>query len=274
MKDRNVDFKGKVAIVTGAGSGIGRATALELSERGATVCAVDISEELGKETVDLIGKSGFSDSQYYRVDVSSEEAVSEMVSSAVGKYGRLDILFSNAGIYEFYSIENITTEVWNKVLNTNLGGAFYFTKHSVPHLKKTKGAIVYTSSALGIQGSTDSVAYCASKAAIIGLMKATAMDLAPYGVRANCIAPGSVDTSMLKGDFEHFDDPKAARSAYNEMYPVGRVGQPEEIARLVGFLASEEASFITGSTIVIDGGLTSQWTEALAPKIKIRENSG
>lgn len=261
---------GKVAIITGAGSGIGRATALEMARNGASVCVADISDEKGKETVEMISDQfpGVM-ADFFRVDVSSEDEVKEMISYTVEKFGKIDILFNNAGIYEWFSIDDISTETWNRILNTNLGGAFNCTKNAIPHLIKSRGVIVNTSSALGLVGSTESVAYCASKSAIIGLTKAAALDLAKYGIRVNCIAPGSVETSMIERDFAHFGDSDMARKAYNAIYPMGRIAQPEEIARLVVFLASDAASFITGATHVIDGGLTSLWHEALAPKVKV-----
>jgi len=261
----------KVAIVTGAGSGIGRATALEMARNGASVCVADISEEKAKETVDLIRKEVRGcEVEPFKVDVSSEDEVQMLISFAAVRFGRIDILFNNAGIYEWFSIEDISTETWDRILNTNLGGAFYCTKNSIPHLIKTRGVIVNTSSALGLQGSTESVAYCASKSAIIGLTRASAMDLAKYSIRVNCIAPGSVETSMVERDFAHFGDAEKARKAYNELYPMGRIAKPEEIAKLVVFLASDAASFITGATHVIDGGISAQWAEGLAPKINVR----
>lgn len=263
-------LSGKVAIITGAGSGIGRATALEMARNGASICVADISDAKGKETVDLIRREmPDSKAEYFRVDVSQEDEVKNLISFAAERFGKIDILFNNAGIYEWYSIDDIPTETWNRILNTNLGGAFNCTRHSIPHLIRTKGVIVNTSSALGLVGSTESVAYCASKSAIIGLTKASALDLAKYGVRVNCIAPGSVETSMIERDFAHFGDSEMARKAYNELYPAGRIARPEEIAKLVVFLASDAASFITGATHVIDGGLTALWPEALAPKIKV-----
>lgn len=262
-------LEGKVAIVTGAGSGIGRATALEMASNGARVCLADISEELGKATAKMIEDTvKGSEVEFFKVDVSVEEDVRKLISFTMVRFEKIDILFNNAGIYEWFSIENVTTESWEKTIRTNLGGVFNCTKNAVPYLKKTRGVIINTSSALGLQGSTESVAYCASKGGIIAFTKAAAMDLAPHGVRVNCIAPGSVETSMIQRDFEHFGDAELARKAYNELYPLGRIGKPEEIARLVVFLASENSSFITGAVHVIDGGISSQWAEGLAMRIK------
>lgn len=261
---------GKVAIVTGAGSGIGRATAIEMARSGARVCVADIDEKSGRETVRMISEQ-FRDAEadFFRVDVSKEDEAKMLISFTVVRFGKIDILFNNAGIYEWSSIEDVTTESWERTLATNLGGVFHCTRNSIPYLVKTRGTIVNTSSALGIQGSTESAAYCASKSAIIGLTKASALDLAKYGIRVNCIAPGSVETPMVERNFAHFGDAGMARKAYEEIYPLGRIARPDEIAKLVLFLVSSDASFITGSTYIVDGGLLSQWTEGLAPKIKV-----
>lgn len=266
----NLPLSGRNAIVTGAGSGIGKATAIELAARGANVCVADFSEPGGKETADAINSvNGGRRAFFLKTDVRIEEQVIQLVEHTVKEFGGLDILFNNAGIYEWFSVENIPTDVWRDIIETNLYGAFFGTKHAIPHLKKRGGSIVNTSSTLGLFGSLDSVAYCASKSGVIGLTKASAIDLAKYNIRVNCIAPGSIDTPMVQRELANFGDATRARRAYNELYPVGRIGRPEEIAKLVAFLASDDASFITGSTYLIDGGLSAQWGEALEPKIRI-----
>lgn len=268
-QEPGLSLSGRSAIVTGGGSGIGRATAIELASRGANVLVADFSETGGKETADTINrKIAAGRSVFQRTDVRDEEQVRHLVEQAVKTFGRLDVLFNNAGIYEWFSVENITTDVWRNIIETNLYGAFYGTRQAIPYLKGKGGSIINTSSTLGLFGSLDSVAYCASKSGIIGLTKASALDLAKYGIRVNCIAPGSIDTPMVQRELSNFGDAVRARKAYYELYPAGRIGTPEEIAKLVAFLASDDASFITGATYVIDGGLSAQWSEALAPKIK------
>jgi NAD(P)-dependent dehydrogenase (short-subunit alcohol dehydrogenase family) len=254
--------------VTGAGSGIGRATSLLFAEEGAKVVVADISEEGGKKTHGMISeKFGKGRSEFVKTDVENETEVKEMIGDAVAIFGKLDVIFNNAGIYEWTSVESTPTEIWDHIIAVNLRGAFLGIKYAVPHLKKTHGVIVNTSSSLGVAGALESAAYCASKHGIIGLTKSSALDLAQYKIRVNCICPGSIDTSMQMREFDRTSDPKKTRIAYNKIYPMGRIGKPEEVAQLVLFLASDRSSFITGAPFLIDGGLFAQWGESLASKI-------
>lgn len=263
------EMEGKVAIVTGAGSGIGRATAILFAAEGANVLVVDVSDEGGSATVDLISqKFGKEKSVFAKTDVSRGEDVKRMVETAIEKFGKLDVVFNNAGIYEWTSVEDTPTEIWDRIIAVNLRGAFLGTKYSVPSLKKTRGVIVNTSSSLGVAGALESAAYAASKHGVIGLTKAAALDLAPYHIRVNCICPGSIDTSMQAREFARTADPARTRIAYDKIYPMGRIGKPEEVAELVLFLATERSSFITGTQFLIDGGLFAQWGESLASKIQ------
>jgi NAD(P)-dependent dehydrogenase (short-subunit alcohol dehydrogenase family) len=263
-------LENKVAIVTGAGSGIGGATAFLFAEEGAKVVIADISEEGGKKTQEMISKKfGKDRSEFVKTDVENETEVREMIGDAVAIFGKLDVIFNNAGIYEWTSIENTPTEIWDHILAVNLRGAFLGTKYAVPHLKKTRGVIVNTSSSLGVAGALESAAYSASKHGVIGLTKASALDLAPHNIRVNCICPGSIDTSMQAREFGRTSDPEKTRRAYDKIYPMGRIGKPEEVAQLVLFLASDRSSFITGTPFLIDGGLFAQWGESLASKIAV-----
>lgn len=261
---------GKVAIITGAGSGIGRATAMLFASEGAKIVIADISEEGGKKTQEMIGeKFGRERSHFVKTNVESETDIQEMVDATVTTFGKLDIMFNNAGIYEWTSVENTPTETWDHIIAVNLRGAFLGTKYSVPHLKKTRGVIVNTSSSLGVAGALESAAYCASKHGIIGLTKASALDLAQYNIRVNCICPGSIDTSMQAREFGRTSDPQKTRKAYDKIYPMGRIGKSDEVAQLVLFLASDRSSFINGTPFLIDGGLFAQWGESLAAKIAV-----
>ncbi len=264
------ELEDKVTIVTGAGSGIGRATALLFAEEGAKVLVADISQEGGSKTAELISqKFGRDRSSFVKVDVASEDDVKSMVNVAVEKFGKLDVIFNNAGIYEWTPVEETPTEIWDRIIAVNLRGAFLGTKFAVPHLKKTQGVIVNTSSSLGVAGALESAAYSASKHGVIGLTKASALDLAPYHIRVNCICPGSIDTAMQAREFGRTPDPAKARKAYDQIYPIGRIGRPEEVADLVLFLATDRSSFITGTPFLIDGGVFAQWAESLASKIAV-----
>lgn len=272
-KSRSPLLEGKVAIITGAGSGIGRATALRMAHEGARVCLADVSEQGGKETMKMITNASSANgpaATFVKTDVSVEEQVERMVSHAVSKFGRLDVLFNNAGIYEWDAVDKIATETWDRIIGVNLRGEFLVLKHAIPHLKKTHGVVVNTSSSLGVSGALESVAYCASKSGVIGLTRASALDLAKYGIRVNCICPGSIDTSMQAREFGRSGNSDEMRKAYDLIYPVGRIGRPEEVASLVVFLASDESSFITGTPFLIDGGLYAQWGESLASRIDVR----
>ena len=267
-QERQLD--GKVAIITGAGSGIGRATAMLFASEGAKVVIADISEDGGRRTEEMVNeKFGRERSHFVKTDVESETEIQEMIDAAVTTFGRLDIVFNNAGIYEWTSVENTPTETWDHIIAVNLRGAFLGTKYSVPHLKKTLGVIVNTSSSLGVAGALESAAYCASKHGIIGLTKSSALDLAQYHIRVNCICPGSIDTSMQAREFGRTSDPQKTRKAYDKIYPMGRIGKPDEVAQLVLFLASDRSSFINGTPFLIDGGLFAQWGESLAAKIAV-----
>ncbi|MGI0084490.1 MAG: SDR family NAD(P)-dependent oxidoreductase, partial [Nitrososphaerales archaeon] len=263
-------LEGRAAIVTGGSSGIGRATAVLFAREGAKVCIADVRDHGGKGTSEIISKRfGKGRSIYVRTDVSDESDVKNMISFAVERFGKLNIIFNNAGIYEWTRVDKTPAEIWDRIIAVNLRGAFLGTKYSVPHLKKTHGVIVNTSSSLGVAGALESAAYCASKSGIIGLTRAAALDLVRYNIRVNCICPGSIDTSMQAREFERAPDPAKARRAYDKIYPMGRIGKPEEVANLVLFLASDNSSFITGTPFLIDGGLYAQWGESLASKIAV-----
>ena len=234
---------------------------------GARICIADMNDNGTSEIISK--KYGKGRTVFIRTDVSNEKDVEGMINFAVESFGKLDIVFNNAGIYEWTSVEKTPTEIWDSIIAVNLRGAFLGTKYSVPHLKKTQGVIVNTSSSLGVAGALESAAYCASKSGIIGLTRAAALDLAQYNIRVNCICPGSIDTGMQAREFARAPDPTKARKAYDKIYPMGRIGKPEEVAKLVLFLASDNSSFITGTPHLIDGGLYAQWGESLASKIAV-----
>ena len=242
----------KVAIVTGAGSGIGRAIAVLFAEEGAKVAAVDYVGDSAEETAKMIVDAG-GESLAVTADVSNPKDVDRMVSSTVDKFGKLDILCNNAGVFDgFTPALDTDDELWDRVLSINLKGAFMCSRRAIPEmLKQGKGAIVNTASIAGLVANGGGVAYTASKHGIVGITRALAAEFTPQGIRVNAFCPGGILTSMTE---DLFKDP--AMDAAMEATPIGRVGQPEEMARGALFLASDDSSFSTGSLLVVDGGWT------------------
>ncbi|MGQ9721667.1 MAG: SDR family NAD(P)-dependent oxidoreductase [Candidatus Jordarchaeum sp.] len=250
-------LKDKVAIVTGAGSGIGRATANLFAREGAKVLVADIEPSLGKDIVEQISKNKGTAVQVV-VDVSKADQVKKMIDKCINSFGKLDILFNNAGIEGPKGLlwEN-EEEDWNKVIDVNLKGIFLGCKYAIPHMMKTKGSIINTASELGLVGTTSHPAYSASKGGVIALTRSLALQCAPYGIRVNCICPGATETPLLNRWIGEKQKKQRTQEVIKEI-PLGRLGKPIEIAYAALYLASEESSFTTGSILVIDGGSTSQ----------------
>lgn len=246
----------KVAIITGAGSGLGRAAALLFAQEGAKIVAADIMEEQGAETVRQIEASG-GDAIFVRVDVTKAADIENMVKAAVERHGRLNILFNNVGIPGAGGpLAVITEEQWNQLIAVNLTSVFLGAKHAVPAMVKSGGgSIINTSSVGGVKVTRYAGPYCTTKAAVIALTKAIAADYATKNIRANCLLPGSMETNffaaMAQGDVKQQE---AMRELLVKTIPIGRIGQPEEVARMALFLASDEASFVTGAAFSVDGG--------------------
>ncbi len=249
-------LKGKVAVITGAGSGIGRAAALLFAEEGAKVVVADYSVAGGQETVKQIKAKG-GEATFVATDVSKAADVQKMIKTAIDKYGRLDILYNNAGIEgPLGPTENVSEADWDRVLSVNLKGVFLGSKHAIPQmLKQGGGVIINTASIAGLVGVANMPAYCASKGGIVLLTKTMALEYARKNIRVNCICPGAVKTPML--DRFTGSQPEAEKFL-RESQPVGRWGEPEEIAQAALYLASEQSSFVTGTTLIVDGGLTAQ----------------
>ena len=249
-------LKGKVAIITGAGSGLGRAAALLFAREGAKVIVAAHREKDGEQTLRSI-KEGGGDAILARVDVTKAADLQNAVKAAVDKYGKLDIMFNNAGTPgPGKTIADLTEEEWNQVISVNLTGVFLGTKHAIPEMLKTGGGVIInTSSVAALSPRRYAGAYAAAKAAVIQLTRITALEYARKNIRVNCILPGPIDTPFFSkiagGDPEKIAIFK--EMVRNEV-PLGRFAQPEEIARVALFLASDEASYITGAAFAVDGG--------------------
>lgn len=247
------DFKNKVAIITGARRGMGRTHALTLAKAGARVVVSDISledcEKVVKEIQDADGEV-----LALKCDVSKKEEVEEMVKKTVKKWGKIDILVNNAGICQFKPFLELTEEEWDKTIDINLKGYFLCAQTVAKEMAKQKSGVIIniSSVAMGQQGigMSDIVHYCASKGGIVGMTEALAVELAPYNIRVNAISPGMIETPMINTMKE---DPKTLEAMLARV-PMHRVGKPEEVSNLVLFLASDESSYMTGSTVVVDGG--------------------
>lgn len=250
----NNEFHGKVALVTGGAMGIGKAVAKLLAKRGAKVLIVDRAKDEGNKTAEEIRSFG-NIAEYFSADVGDIKQCSDAVNKAIKLYNRLDILSNNAGIQRYGTVETTSEKEWQEVMNINLNSVFYMCKYAIPRLKETKGNIVNMTSVQAYATQRGVAAYTTSKHALIGLTRSMAIDYARDGVRVNCVAPGTVDTPMLKYAASFDADPDSVYEACKSMHPLGRIALPEEVAEVVGFLASEKASFVTGSCYLVDGGM-------------------
>lgn len=243
-----------VVVVTGGGRGIGEGVARLMAENGYRVAVIDIDAHVGLAVANKInergGKAGF-----YQADVSVAAQVDTAVGSIVADFGRIDVLSCNAGIQRYGTVETTSEAQWDEVMDVNLKSMFLCSKACVPHLKETQGSIVIMSSVQGYATQKNVLAYTTSKHALVGFVKAMALDLAEFGVRVNGVAPGSIRTPMLEHTVSLDADPDKLWKVLDAMHPLGRIGTPREIAEVVAFLASSKASFVTGSMLIADGGL-------------------
>lgn len=248
---------GKVALITGAGSGIGRESALLFAQEGARVTVADINEKMGRETVDMIGEAAF----FIKVDVSSWPDTERMVAETVERWGRLDILFNNAGI----DLPQATTVVetseadWDRTMAINLTGVFLGSRHALPvMMAQRSGVIINTASRAGLAATPGEAAYCASKGGVVSLTQQMALDYAPHQIRVNCICPGALEKPTL--DRRQFLQTQSAAALdlrnekFTRLNPLGRLCTAKDVAEAALFLASAESAYITGTALLVDGG--------------------
>jgi NAD(P)-dependent dehydrogenase (short-subunit alcohol dehydrogenase family) len=246
-------FEGKSVLVTGAGSGIGRATALRFAAEGARVACADINERGLEETAIAIRAAGGVVATKL-CDVSKPDAVTSTVAFAVKEHGGLYALANVAGIGGFQRTSEVTLDLWNRFISINLTGAFLMCQAALPHILEAKGAIVNTGSVAGIKSHPYSAAYCASKGGVVLMTKALAVEYGRKGIRINVVCPGGVETPLIQ-DFKLPEG--VSQAALQKIMPLGRLGKPEEVAGTIAFLCSEDAAYINGSAIVVDGGMTA-----------------
>ena len=244
----------RVAVITGAGSGIGAASALRFAQAGARVIVSDVNDADGERIVERISSTG-GEAAYCHADVRDTADVERLMTTAVERFGALHVLFNNAGTGTYATVPDLTTEMWNQIIAVNLTGVFLCSRAAIPHLRRAGGgAIVNTASISGLFGDYGLAAYNASKGGVVTLTRAMAIDHARENIRVNAICPGPIDTPLLR---QVLDALPGMEERYCESVPLGRIGTPEEVAEAALFLASDAARYITGTTLVVDGGITA-----------------
>jgi NAD(P)-dependent dehydrogenase (short-subunit alcohol dehydrogenase family) len=247
----------KAAVITGAGSGIGQATALLFARKGAKVAVVDLDSDAGAKTVDMIKDDG-GEAIGVIADASRAADAHRMAKTVMDIFGRIDVLVNNAGVFTEGNVVDTSEEDWNRILGVNLSGVFLCMKYCIPEMIKGGGGVVVNiSSEAGLVGIGNQVAYNVSKSGVIALTKSAALDFAGDNIRVNCLCPGRVLTPLVKEVIRNSQDPEATRRLLSEDRPMKRMGKPEEIAAGILFLASDEVAYATGTVLSIDGGYTT-----------------
>ncbi|MEO0184945.1 MAG: 3-oxoacyl-[acyl-carrier-protein] reductase [candidate division WOR-3 bacterium] len=239
-------LNGKIAFITGGASGIGAAIVRKFAENGATVIIGDVDQDLGRTTVQQIGEKAY----FYHIDIANEQSVNGTVENIVSSFAKIDILVNNAGITNDKLLLRMSKEDWDRVISINLTGTFLVTRAVVKHMMKQRsGTIINIASVIGLIGNAGQANYAASKAGIIGFTKSCAKEFASRNIKVNAIAPGFIETRMTE------KLPEEVRQTYFKLIPLGRFGRPEDVANLALFLCSDQADYITGQVIALDGGM-------------------
>jgi NAD(P)-dependent dehydrogenase (short-subunit alcohol dehydrogenase family) len=252
-----MDLSGKVAIVSGAANGIGRATAERLSERGAAVAVLDIDPS-GEQIAEQLRAQPGTLATFFSSDLADPEQVIRLVDDVLATFGRIDIVVNNAAITLPKGLEATSLEEWDRVQSINLRGPFLLLRAAAPELRRNGGAVVNVASFHAGATIENFSAYAASKSGILGLTRSAALDLAPHGVRVNAVCPGIIETSMWQAWLDSVEDPDRTAEEVNQFQPLGRIGKPREVANAIAFLVSDEASYITGTALYVDGGVTAR----------------
>jgi NAD(P)-dependent dehydrogenase (short-subunit alcohol dehydrogenase family) len=251
---RTRELDGKVALITGAASGIGRATAQLFAAEGAQVAVCDLNRSGGEATVSAIREAG-GDAFFIEANVALGSDCRRAVEAALQHFGRLDVLFNNAGITRRANVVDTSEADWDAVMAVNVKSVFLMSKYAVPVMaEQGGGSIINAGSGWGLVGGKDAVSYCAAKGAVVNMTRAMAVDHGPQRIRVNCVCPGDTDTAMLRNEAQQLGLADTALVIAGDQRPLMRVGQPQEIAQVVLFLASDRSSFVTGSAYVVDGG--------------------